>query len=105
MNFEIEYKLELFREEQPSLFDEDNKRYTSTPIGKATAEIMLQLINEMEVALKEKVTINYKQLREAYFNEHVSTKTYDGIPVVATHPHNLFEWFKEELIEYGCKFK
>ena len=46
--------------------------------------------------------IDFKKLREAYFNEHVSHKTTDGIPVVCTHPHNLFEWFKAELAEYGC---
>ena len=46
--------------------------------------------------------IDFKKLREAYFNEHVSHKTTDGIPVVCTHPHNLFEWFKAELVEYGC---
>jgi len=51
MEFDLEYKLGLFREEQPSLFDENDARYTATPIGKETAEMMLQLINEMERAL------------------------------------------------------
>lgn len=46
--------------------------------------------------------IDFKKLREAYFNEHVSHKTTNGIPVICTHPHNLFEWFKSELAEYGC---
>lgn len=55
MDFEIEYKLGLFRDEQPSLFDENNERYTATPIGKKTAEMMLQLIDEMEKALAEKL--------------------------------------------------
>lgn len=54
MDYEIEYKLELFREEQPSLFDENGERYTATPICKETAEMMLQLINEMEKALAQK---------------------------------------------------
>ena len=37
------------------------------------------------------------KLREDFFKEHVSHKTSDGIPVVSTHPHNLFEWFKDKM--------
>lgn len=51
MKFDLEYKLQQFREEQSSLFDENNERYTATPIGKYTSEMMLQLINELEVEL------------------------------------------------------
>lgn len=38
------------------------------------------------------------KLREEFFKKHVSHKTTDGIPVVSTHPHNLFEWFKENML-------
>lgn len=41
--------------------------------------------------------IQVQELREGFFKEHVSSKTTDGIPVVTTHPHNLFEWFKPHL--------
>lgn len=51
MEFDLEYKIKLFREEQPSLYDEFNKRYSATPIGKETAETMLEIINELEIAL------------------------------------------------------
>jgi DNA-binding PadR family transcriptional regulator len=53
MNFDTEYKLMLFREEQADLFDKNNKRYTATPIGKETAEMMLQLIDGMELEINE----------------------------------------------------
>ena len=61
MEFELEYKLKLFREEQPDLFDKNNERYTATPIGKETGEMMLQLINELECALAKAET-EIKQL-------------------------------------------
>lgn len=51
MDWDTEYKLKMFREEQDGLFDSNGERYTSTPIGKETSEMMLQLINELESAL------------------------------------------------------
>jgi len=61
MDFELEYKLKQFREEQPDLFDENNERYAATPIGRETGEMMLQLINEFESALAKAET-EIKQL-------------------------------------------
>lgn len=46
------------------------------------------------------IDIDFDALRIEYFKEHVSHKTTDGIPVVCTHPHNLFEWFKNKLSKY-----
>lgn len=50
MDFDLEYKLQLFREVEKDYFDENNERY-STKIGKESSEMMLQLINELESAL------------------------------------------------------
>lgn len=52
--------------------------------------------------VSNRTSVDFKKLRDAYFKEHVTHKTKDGIPMVYTHPHNLFEWFKAELKEYGC---
>ena len=54
MKYEIEYKLQLFREAQSGYFDENGKRYKATPISSDNAELMLQLINELESELKIK---------------------------------------------------
>ena len=51
MEFELEWELKLFREEQPSLFDEVGERYSATPIGDDTAKRMLNIINLLESAL------------------------------------------------------
>jgi hypothetical protein len=51
MDFELEWELKLFREEQPSLFDETGERYSATPVGDGTAKRMLNLINLLESAL------------------------------------------------------
>jgi hypothetical protein len=50
MDFNLEWEIKLFREEQPSLFDETGKRYSATPIGDKTAERMLNIINLFECA-------------------------------------------------------
>lgn len=50
MEFDLEYKLQQFREVEKDYFDENNERY-STKIGKESSEMMLQLINELECAL------------------------------------------------------
>jgi len=47
MEFDLDYKLQQFREEQPELFDKNGKRYTGTPLSNRTAEMMLELINEL----------------------------------------------------------
>ncbi len=41
--------------------------------------------------------IDWVNLRGEYFLNHVSRNLNPGIPKVTTHPHNLFEWFKERL--------
>lgn len=38
--------------------------------------------------------VNWDELRESYFNECVDDKK------VCLAPHDLFEWFKRELLEY-----
>lgn len=53
MDFELEWELKLFREEQPSLFDEVGERYSATPIGDKTAKRMLNIINLLESALEK----------------------------------------------------
>jgi hypothetical protein len=47
MNYNTEFKLQEFREEQSQLFDENGKRYSNTPISERTAELMLQIIDEL----------------------------------------------------------
>jgi hypothetical protein len=44
--------------------------------------------------------IDFKEIRKNFFKEHTSTDSFLHIPKVITHPHNLFEWFKAEIIEY-----
>jgi hypothetical protein len=51
MDFDLEYKLEMFRKEQHELFDENGNRYTGVPLSNRTAEMMLELINELENSL------------------------------------------------------
>ena len=42
--------------------------------------------------------MNKKELRDKFFKEH----TYKcEIPIVCTHPHNLFEWMYEQLQLYS----
>lgn len=55
MDFDLEYKLQQFREVEKDYFDENNERY-STKIGKESSEMMLQLINELECALAKAET-------------------------------------------------
>lgn len=40
--------------------------------------------------------MNKKELRDRFYKEH-TYKCENGIPRVATHPHNLFEWMYEQL--------
>lgn len=42
--------------------------------------------------------INWKELREAFFKECVEIKE-NELPNIIIHPHNLFEWFKNEIEE------
>ena len=56
-------------------------------------------------SIVNRTEIDFNEFREVYFKEHVSHKTTDGIPVVCTHPHNLFEWFKAKIKGYDRKTK
>lgn len=48
-NFNLEFKLEQFRKEHLcDLFDENGKRYAGTLLSNSQAEMMLELINELE---------------------------------------------------------
>ena len=51
MEFDIEWNLQEFRNEQHELFDENGKRYTGVSLSNDTAEAMLKLINDLECAL------------------------------------------------------
>lgn len=51
-NFDLEYKLEQFRREHlTDLFDRKGKRYNGVSLSNSQAEIMLELINELEAEL------------------------------------------------------
>lgn len=53
INYDIEWNLQEFREEQKELFDENGKRYTGVLLSNDTAKAMLKLINDIESALGE----------------------------------------------------
>ena len=40
-------------------------------------------------------SVEVKQIRQNFFDE--CTSSYEGIPKISLHPHNLFEWFKPYL--------
>ena len=61
MNFDIEWNLQEFREEQKELFDENGKRYTGVSLSDRTAEIMLKLIDDMENEIERLEEIKKKQ--------------------------------------------
>jgi hypothetical protein len=44
--------------------------------------------------------MNKKELRDKFFKEH-TYKCENGISLVVTHPHQLFEWMYEQLILSG----
>ncbi len=48
MNFNLEWKLELFRAVQRGLFDDEGKRYYGVDISYRESELMLEIINELE---------------------------------------------------------
>ena len=47
-NFNLEYKLEEFRKDAIDLFDESGKKYGGVEISNREAELMFELINELE---------------------------------------------------------
>jgi hypothetical protein len=51
MEFDLEYSIKEFREEQKELFDEDGYRYRGVCMSDRQAEQMLTLINNLESAL------------------------------------------------------
>jgi hypothetical protein len=83
MNFDLEYKLQQFREAQSGYYDENGKRYSSTPINTGNAELMLDIINELESALVN-VETELRQLTTEKICEHEYYNTYfvneDHIP-------------------------
>lgn len=42
--------------------------------------------------------MNKKELRDKFFKEHTD-KCKNGVPMVCTHPHNLFEWMYAQLTQ------
>jgi hypothetical protein len=44
--------------------------------------------------------IDFKEMRKNFFKEHTFKDNFLHITKVVTHPHNIFEWFKAEIIEY-----
>lgn len=52
MNFDTEWNLQEFREEQKELFDNNGKRYKGVSLSNETAEAMLKIINDMEMEIK-----------------------------------------------------
>jgi len=67
MNFDIEWNLQEFREEQSQLFDEDGKRYTGVSLSNNTAEAMLKIIDDMESEIKQ---LEEKQKKYEYMIEN-----------------------------------
>ncbi len=63
MNFDLEWKLELFRAEQRELFDDEGKRYYGVDISYRESELMLEIINELEDELLN-LEKQYKQLSQ-----------------------------------------
>ena len=49
-NFNLQYNLDLFRDEQEELFDTEGERYTA-PISDRIAQLMLAIINESEAEI------------------------------------------------------
>ena len=45
--------------------------------------------------------IDFEKLRQAYFNECVEKTNGKSKLYVCLAPHDLFEWFRKEIIEYG----
>lgn len=45
--------------------------------------------------------IDFEKLRQAYFNECVDKTNGKSKLYVCLAPHDLFEWFRKELLEYG----
>ena len=57
INFNLEYKLQQFREVQGEYYnDADNDKRYNNKIGNENAELMLQLINELEGELRKAET-------------------------------------------------
>jgi len=52
MDFEIEYKLQLFREEESEMFDKDGKVYSGIRISSRQIEMMRDLINYLDQEIK-----------------------------------------------------
>ncbi len=62
MKFDLECNLELFRLEQPGLFDNEGKRRSDVLLSDWHAELMLDLINDLKTELL-KLEKQYKSLK------------------------------------------
>ena len=72
-NFNLEYKLKEFRKERKELFDEEGKRYTGVGMSNRQANLMLEIINEMEQeidSLETQISFNNEQIFE--LNERIT---------------------------------
>ena len=92
MEFDLEYKLKLFREIESENFDANGKRYTNVNFGKETSEMMLQLINELESALAKHETNISKAKRTFCVGYNKESCMFRGI-------YNTCEW------EEHCNYK
>ena len=99
MTEQQEQYTELEKEAQKWLDETDTMQFSQKELLTMFAA---KQVKDYDLLQNVSTRLDFKQLRDAYFKEHVTHKTTDGIPMVCTHPHNLFEWFKAELKEYGC---
>lgn len=66
IDFDLEYKLQQFREVQLDYFNENGEKYTHRPMDKETPEMMLQLIDELERALIKTTQIMDSEKRQLH---------------------------------------
>jgi hypothetical protein len=64
---------------------------------KSTSKVTTEQCNKHIVSHR----IDFEKLRQAYFNECVDKTNGKSKLHVCLAPHDLFEWFRKELLEYG----
>lgn len=106
---ELEYLINIFREQQIENFDQNGKKYAATKISEHIAELMLKIINLAEyVLLNQSVIPKDKPLEEittkleilAY--EYADTLTSDSIQsiIVGENILSAFKWLLNKLPSY-----
>ena len=65
MEFELEYKLNEFREMQDQYFDKNNKCYTGINLSANIMEIMLKLIDELSKRVNEIEPVIKQQIKKS----------------------------------------